>query len=388
MVGQDTIQEETTFARCVESPREKMKLRRLCHVVGAAFAVFSFSSCLASEWKIVTIAGTGHAGHDGDGGPAVQAEVNDPYGIVRGPDGAIWFCEHGGHRIRRISANNRISTIAGTGVAGYSGDGGPANAAALNLPHELRFGPDGALYVADTGNNVVRRIDLKSGIITTFAGSKKSGYAGDGGPAAAALFKGPHSIQFAPNGDLYVCDVGNHAIRRIDHQSALIETVAGTGQPGPTPDGAPLRGTPLNNPRSLDVDRNGNLWVATREGNQVFKLDLQARRIRLVAGTGSAGFSENGGPALEAQLSGPKGISLDVESNAWLADTESHSIRVIHVASGRIDVVAGTGEKGDGPEGDPLLCLLNRPHGVFADADGSILIGDSEAHRIQKIEKR
>lgn len=332
--------------------------------------------CPGGEWTAATLAGTGSPSGTKDA-------INDPYGLVRGPDGAIWFCEHNGHRISRLAPDGTLSVIAGTGAKGYTGDGGPARDATLNLPHELRFGPDGALYIADTGNNVVRRIDLRTGVITTSAGTGKRGYSGDGGPAAQATFQGPHSIQFDAAGQLYVCDVGNHAIRRIDSKTGVISTIAGTGKAGPTPDGAPLAGTPFNNPRSLDVDQEGNPWVVTREGNQVFKLDLRAGVIRLMAGTGQPGFTGNGGPARDATLSGPKGIALDAAGNAWLVDTESHSIRLIDVATGRLELIAGTGTKGDGPEGNASRCALNRPHGVFVDADGSVLIGDSEAHRLR-----
>jgi streptogramin lyase len=333
----------------------------------------------AKEWRIANLAGTGTP----RGENAPDGSITDPYGLVRGPDGALWFCEHDGHRISRLAPDGTITVIAGTGTKGYSGDGGPAVSATLNLPHELRFGPDGALYVADTGNNVIRRIDVATGIITTFAGTGAKGYGGDGGPAAQATFRGPHSIQFDAAGRLYVCDVGNHAVRRIDPKTAVITTIAGNGKAGPTPDGAPLAGTSFNNPRSLDVDAQGNPWLVTREGNQVFKLDLEAGVIRLMAGTGEPGFTGNGGPALAATLSGPKGIALDSAGNAWLVDTESHSIRVIDVATGRLQLAAGNGAKGDGPEGKATACSLNRPHGVFIDADGSVLIGDSEAHRIR-----
>jgi streptogramin lyase len=333
----------------------------------------------AREWTIANLAGTGSP----RAADAPPGSITDPYGLVRGPDGALWFCEHNGHRISRLAADGTITVVAGTGTKGYSGDGGPAASATLNLPHELRFGPDGALYVADTGNNVVRRIDVKTGVITTFAGTGKRGYTGDGGPAAEATFQGPHSIQFDSAGQLYVCDVGNHVVRRVDPNTNVITTIAGTGKAGPTPDGAPLAGTPFNNPRSLDVDAQGNPWLVTREGNQVFKLDLKAGVIRLVAGTGQAGFTGNGGPALAATLSGPKGIALDAAGNAWLVDTESHSIRMIDAATGRLELAAGNGTKGDGPDGKATACAMNRPHGVFIDADGSVLIGDSEAHRIR-----
>lgn len=341
------------------------------------------SSASAGSWTISSVAGTGVAGFSGDGGPALTAEINDPYGVVRGPDGALWFCEHNGHRIRRIAPDGTISTVAGTGERGFAGDGGPAATAALNLPHEIRFDAAGHLYIADTANHRVRRVDAQTGIITTVAGSGTRGYAGDGGPAVQAALNGPHSIQFGPDGRLYICDVGNHVIRILDLDTEMIETFAGTGRPGTTPDGSPIAGTPLNNPRSLDVDREGDLWLVTREGNQVLKFDLKEGRIRHIAGTGAPGFTGNGGPAKLATLSGPKGIALDAAGNAWLADTESHTVRMIDAATGTIELIAGTGAAGDGGDGDPLLCAMNRLHGVFVDTDGSVFIGDSEAHRIR-----
>ena len=355
----------------------------------ALLALLTPGLALAADWTISTFAGTGVPGFTGDGGPAISAQINDPYGTIRGPDGAIWFCEHAGHRIRRIAPDGTITTVAGTGVKGYTGDGGPALKATFNLPHEIRFDAKGNIFIADTGNNVVRRIDAKTGLITTIAGGpNQSGYSGDGGAATAASLRGPHSIQFGPDGTLYICDVGNHVIRAVDLHTGLIRTLAGTGKPGPTPDGAPLAGTPLNNPRSLDVDRDGNLWAVTREGNQVLKLDLKAGVIRHIAGTGEAGFTGNGGLAKLATLSGPKGIALDAAGNAWLADTESHTVRMIEAKSGKIELIAGTGAKGDGPDGDPLHCAMNRLHGVFVDADGSVFIGDSEAHRIRVLRQR
>jgi streptogramin lyase len=347
------------------------------------FLIHPISPLCAAGWRIETFAGNGKQGFSGDGGQATEAQIDNPFGVVRGPDGAVWFCEYTGQRIRRVAADGTISTFAGSGKKGYSGDGGPALEATFNLPHELRFDREGHLYVVDMSNHAVRRIDAKTRVITTIAGTGAPGYSGDGGPANAAQLKQPHSIQFGPDGHLYICDIGNHVIRKVDLKSMQISTFAGTGTPGPTPDGSPIVGTPLKGPRSLDFDATGNLWLATREGNQVFKFDVAAGRIHHVAGTGASGFTGNGGPAKAATLKGPKGISIDRAGNAWLADTESHSVRKIELASGNLQLVAGTGEKGDGPDGDPLRCPMARLHGIFVDADGSVFIGDSEAHKVR-----
>ena len=337
-----------------------------------------------SAASVSTIAGNGAKGYSGDNGPATEATMNNPFGVTRGPDGSIWYCEYTGQRIRKVTPDGKIHLIAGTGKVGYSGDGGPATEATFNLPHELRFGPKrGNLFVVDMQNNVVRKIDTTTGIITTVVGTGKPGYSGDGGPASQAQLKNPHSIQFDANGDLFICDIGNSVIRKVDMKSHVITTIAGTGKSGPTPDGAPVKGTPLKGPRSIDFDAAGNLWVCTREGNQVLKLDLKADKISIIAGNGKAGFTGNGGPAKEASLSGPKGVAFDAEGNAWIADTESHSIRRVNIKTGNLELMIGTGKKGDGPDGDPLKCQLARPHGVFVDKDGTVFIGDSENHRVR-----
>jgi streptogramin lyase len=342
----------------------------------------------AAEWTIHTVAGTGKQGFSGEGGPATAADIDNPFGVVRGPDGALWYCEYTGHRIRKINPDGTIHTIAGTGQPGYTGDGGPAKEATFNKPHEIRFDSAGDLYVVDMVNNAVRKIDMKSGLISTIAGTGTSGYSGDGGPATRATLAQPHSIQFGPDGNLYICDIKNHVIRLLDMKTGVISTFAGTGKPGPTPDGSPIQGTPINGPRSLDFDTAGNLWLATREGNQVFKLDLKAGLIHHIAGTGKKGFTGHGGPAKQATLSGPKGIAIDRDGNVWLADTESHSVRMIDIQKDTLELIAGTGQKGDGADGDPLKCELARLHGIFADSDGAIYIGDSEAHKVRVLKKQ
>lgn len=335
--------------------------------------------------EIVTFAGTGQPGYSGDGGPATLAQLNNPFGITRGPDGAIYICDTSNHAIRRVGRDGIISTVVGTGKRGYSGDGGPARQAELNEPYEIRFDHDGNMYFVEMQNNVVRRVAARSQIISTVAGMGQPGFAGDGGPATQAKFKQPHSIQLDHDGDLYVCDIANNRIRKVNMRTGIISTFAGTGEKLPTPDDSVIAGTPLNGPRAIDFDPDGNLWLALREGNAVYKLDLRARRIHHMAGTGEKGFTGNGGPAKQAKLSGPKGIAVGPDENVYLTDTESHSVRMINVRKGTLELIAGTGEAGSGPDGDALKCKMTRPHGIFVDRDGSIFIGDTEAHRVRVI---
>lgn len=345
-------------------------------------ALFAVSALAAPT--VSTFAGTGAKGNTGDGGPATKAQLNNVFGITRGPDGALYICDCDNHQIRKVTADGTISTVAGVGTKGYGGDGGPATKAQLNEPYEIRFDPAGNMVFVERMNHCVRRVDAKTGKISTIAGTGgKSGFGGDGGPATAALFNQPHSIQFDRDGNLYICDILNHRVRRVDAKTGVITTFAGTGGKEPTPDGAKFADAPLRGPRAIDFDRDGNLWLALREGNAVYRLDVKDGTLHHIAGTGKAGFTGNGGPAKNATLSGPKGISIAPDGRVFLADTESHSIRVIDPKTGTIDLVCGTGQKGDGPDGDPKKCALHRPHGVFVDADGAVFIGDSENHRVR-----
>jgi sugar lactone lactonase YvrE len=323
----------------------------------------------------------------GDGSPGYSdSQVNNPYGVVIGPDRALYFCDLDNQRIRRLDLRTgRTSDIAGNGRRDYAGDGGPATAASLNMPHEIAFDAHGHLYIAERDNHVVRKVDGVTGVITTLAGTGAAGFSGDGGAASAAHLRQPHSIAIA-GGRLLVCDVGNHRIRAVNLSSGVIETIGGTGERLPTPDGAPLKGTALNGPRTMVVDRDGAIYLALREGNALFRIAPKTATLHHLAGTGEQGYSGDGGPAREARLAGPKGLALSGRS-LYLADTESHTIRRVDLARGIITTVLGTGVRGDGPDGDPRRCSLARPHGLFAAPDGTLYVGDSEAHRIRVLRR-
>jgi len=333
--------------------------------------------------EISTLAGTGTAGYSGDGGPGVKAQTANVYGLEIGPDGALYFCEIDNHIIRRLDLRKgMISTVAGNGTKGYSGDGGPALKASLNEPYEIRFDRTGNMFFVEMRNNIVRRVDAKTKVISTVAGNGSQGFSGDGGKATQAEFSSPHSIALDGKGGLYIADIGNHRIRRVDLKAGTIDTFSGTGEKAATPDGAPVSGTPLNGPRTMAFDKRGDMFLALREGNAVYRIDMAKRTLHHIAGTGEKGYTGDGGPAKSAKLSGPKGIAVGA-GGVYIADTESHTIRRIDLKSGVITTVAGDSTQHDGPDGDPLHCGLARPHGVFVGDDGAVYIGDSENHRVR-----
>jgi streptogramin lyase len=335
---------------------------------------------------LITYAGTGQPGYSGDNGPATSAQLNNPYGLTRGPDDALYICDVDNHIIRCVDKTGIITTIAGTpGQKGYAGDNGPATKALMNEPYEARFDAAGNLYVVERMNHIVRKIDAKTQVITTIAGTGKPGFAGDNGPAKNAQFNQPHALQFDPAGDLYICDIANHRIRKINMKTQTIQTFAGTGKKGATPDNAKLEGTLLSGPRAIDFDKTGDLYVTLREGNALYKIDMKTKTLHHIAGTGKQAFTTETTQAKTTALNGPKGISIAKNGNIYLADTESHSIRMLNPKTQTIELIAGTGQKGDGPEGNPKDCKLTRPHGIFVDKDNTIYIGDSESHRVMVI---
>ncbi|HEV3338933.1 MAG TPA: hypothetical protein VG125_01210 [Pirellulales bacterium] len=341
------------------------------------------------EPLIKTIAGTGQAGDNGREGPATETNLDQPFGVELGPDGALYICEVGQHRVRRLDLEKaRLTTVAGSGRKGYAGDGGPATEAELNEPYEVRFDSRGNLYFVEMRNCVVRRIDKGTGRVSTVAGTGQPGFRGDGGPATEAQLRDPHSIAFDRFDRLYIADIGNHRIRRVDPKTGRIETVAGNGEKRLPQDESEARLEPLFGPRALFVVGD-QLWIALREGNSIWRLDLGKGTLRHEAGSGAKGYSGDGGPALVATFDGPKGIAVTGGGKELIVvDTENQAIRAVDLHLGRVGTLAGGGPKARGYAGDggpAIRAKLDRPHGICVGPDGSIYIGDTNNHRVRRI---
>jgi sugar lactone lactonase YvrE len=340
----------------------------------------------ASDAARVTLVAGGGTG--GDGSPARTAKLDGPFGVAFERSGTIYFVEIAGNKARKIDTHGIVTTIAGTGEPADGGDGGPGPQARLNNPHSLVLAPDGNLYIADTLNNRVRCLNLKSGVITTVAGTGVKGYSGDGGPGTAAQFGGVYCVALDRGAqNLYLADLDNRRIRVLHLKSGVVETVAGNGERGVPVDGADARTSPLVDPRAVAVDSQCLVYVLERSGNALRVVDRHGK-IRTVVGTGQRGLSGDGGDARLATMDGPKHLCVDADDNVLIADTENHVIRKYLPREGKIVRVAGTGHKGTaGLDGPPEHVELNQPHGVFFDPRGRLHITDSSNDRILRIDR-
>jgi DNA-binding beta-propeller fold protein YncE len=347
------------------------------------FALFAAMPAAAPAAHIVLVAGGGTSPTDV---PASEAKLVTPFGIDFDRTGNAYLVELNGNRVLKIDARGRLTTFAGSGKKGFGGDGGPAASADLNGPHNLAVAPNGDVYVADTWNNRVRKIDTKTGVITTFAGTGEKGFAGDGGTAIKAQFGGIYCITFSPDGrKLHLADLDNRRIRAIDMSTNVVTTVAGNGQKGVPDDGARAVDAPLVDPRAVASDADGNVYVLERSGHALRVVSSDGR-IRTVVGTGQKGFSGDGGPGRKATLNGPKHLCVDRSGDVIIADSENHCIRRYSPKRGMIARVAGTGKVGKGGVGGPPEQVeLKQPHGVTVAGDGTLYICDSMNDRVLKI---
>lgn len=347
-----------------------------------------YGTASAGAATIDTVAGTGKPQSNGSTGAAREFNLGQPFGVEVGPDGALYITEVSNHRVLRLDLDGQaITTVAGCGRKGYAGDGGLAVEAELNEPYEVRFDKAGNMFFVEMKNHLIRRVDAKTKLISTIAGTGEAGFGGDDGPATKARFNNPHSVALDHRGGLYVADIGNHRIRRIDLASGIVATIAGDGRRQLPDESSPARGNPVLGPRALFVDGSA-MWVALREGHSVWKLDLAANRWHHVAGSGKQGFTGDNGPAKIATFNGPKGIAVGPHGNVFVVDTENQAIRKIDTTSGVITTVAGAGPdaRGGGGDGGPATAAqLDRPHGIGLGPDGTIYIGDTNNHRVRRV---
>ncbi len=332
--------------------------------------------------KISLVAG---GGTGADGTEATKAKMIQTFGVDFTADGTIYIVEMAkGERVRTVT-DGKLVTLAGTeGKTGGDGDGGPGDKATFNGMHSLAAGGDGKVYLGDTWNNRVRVYDPKTKTVTAFAGTGAKGFSGDGGPAKDAKFGGVFCVSFDPDKkNLYITDLDNKRIRKVDMANGIVTTVAGVGVRGVPKDGEDAAKQPLIDPRAHAVDKDGNLWILERGGHALRVVDAKGK-IRTVAGTGKAGAGV--GKALEAAMNGPKHLCIDKDGSVLIADTENHRIVRYTPKNNTLAIVAG-GKKGNGlGDGDPLKAEFSQPHGVIVHPKtGDIYISDANNGRVLKI---
>ncbi len=334
------------------------------------------------DGTISTMAGTGTAGFSGDGGAATLARLNFPSGVALDAAGSVFVADQSNHCIRIVTPDGTISTLAGTGAAGFSGDGGAATSARLSAPQAVAVDGGGNTFFADTNNHRIRRVS-PDGTIATIAGTGSVGFSGDGGAATSARLNSPRGVGLDAGGNLLIGDTGNHRIRRVA-PDGTITTVAGTGVGGFAGDGGPAISATLNQPRGVGTDGAGNLLIAD-QGNRRLRKVAPDGTITTVAGNGTNRFSGDGGIATEASLSDPAGVAVDGSGNLFIADTTNQRIRRV-AADGTIGTVAGNGTFGFSGDGGPATAAsFGDPSGVDVDAGGNVLVADTRNNRVRKI---
>jgi trimeric autotransporter adhesin len=377
--------------------------------MAAAFAIVASAAFMAAlpvgaeTGTITTVAGDRQPGYSGDGGQARDAQMNEPRMLTFDGAGTMYIVDTFNQVVRRVGTDGVISTLAGhsTGYvprtdsdckADFGGDGGPATQATLSCPHAAAVASNGDLYIADSANHAIRRVDHVTHVITTVVGQiGHNGSSGDGGPAGQAKIDGPKGIIFDRDWNMIITDSGNDKIRRVDVHTGIITTIAGTGITGESGDGGPATKANLTEPRTMALGADGSILFTEPRVNRIRRIDPNGI-ISTVAGTGKAGFSGDGGPATRAMLNFNRGVGVDGAGNVWIADSLNQRIRVVD-RNGIINTVAGTGKVcyagpnnhcGDG--GPASAAGFATPRALEFDEAGNVYVADTFNSRIRRIE--
>ncbi len=351
-----------------------------------AFCLFCLSNSLNLNAQIInTLTGNGTPGYVSDGVAASGAEINSPYDVAVDRWGTVYIADYGNFRIRKIDTFGIITTIAGTGISGFSGNGGPATAAKILGPRSITVDKSGVVYFSDFAKNCVRKIGL-DGIIYPVAGRGDTiaGFYGDNGPATAAMFNGPWGIAVDKKGNVFIADASNNRIRKVD-TFGIVTTVVGDGVPYPINDGMPATAGRVQYPYGIDIDNLGNLYIADNGNNIIRKVDTLGiiHTIGGVPGTGSYGYTGDNGPATAAKIYSPYDVAVDSNRNVYIADWHNDVIRRIN-ANGTMITVVGNGLTGfSGDNGNALMAKINYPTGVCIGGKGFLYFADFNNNRVR-----
>jgi sugar lactone lactonase YvrE len=342
---------------------------------------------LALLSTISTVAGNSLSGFVGDGGPATAAKLNSPNGVAVDSAGNLFISDTNNNVIREvIKSTGVITTVAGNNTSGFTGDGGPATAARLNQPEGIAVDSAGNIFIADLSNNVIREVNKATGQISTVAGNSTSGFGGDGGPATAAKLNSPDDVAVDSSGNIFIADTGNNVIREVIKSTGVISTIAGNTTSGFAGDGGPATAARLKSPQGLAVDSAGNVFIADSNNNVIREVTKATGQISTVAGNSTSGFAGDGGPATAAKLNFPDAVKVDSSGNIFIADASNNVIREVTKATGQISTVAGNTTSAFSGDGGPATAAaLNFPSGLAIDTAGDVFVADTGNNVIREL---
>lgn len=352
----------------------RLAVGSVCIVIAVAGAMPAAQADVTPASTITALAGAcASAGFSGDGGPSTLAQVNQPRDTEMGPDGSVYVADTYNNRIRKISPSGTITTLAGSGSDVYNGDGIPATQASLKWPHDVFADDVGNIFIADSNHNRVREVTT-DGIIHTVAGTGTGGYSGDGGPATSAQLKNPKSV-FLFGGYLYIADLSN-TIRRVDMSTGVISTYAGRGLAQGYRNGDRLNAL-FHAPQRIQIDSGGNVYVADTLNHAIRRIDAATGAVTTVAGTGARGFNGTSGIATRIKLNQPRGIALDGDSTLFVADSNNERIRRVDLTTGALTTVAGSIQGCAGDGGAASGAVFYQPRGLTVDYNGDLIVADT-----------